>query len=93
LGCKHRPAAILFWTARQRILAKPPIGEVKKDLTGFGDAWRAWYTGLMPEWRTSSSSPGRWPLLRNPPPGEPWSEVRKGERNGVLLLILSLSWW
>lgn len=46
----------------------------------------------MPPWR-ADGVPKRWPLLRNAPPNETWDEVRKGERNGVLLLLLTLSWW
>ncbi|KLO06573.1 hypothetical protein SCHPADRAFT_789521, partial [Schizopora paradoxa] len=92
LGCKFRPGAVLFWTSRNRLLDKPPLDEVRKDLKKYGDAWRAWYTGLMPSWR-HGGDPCRWPLLRVVPPGEPWVEVRKGERNGILLLILTLMWW
>ena len=83
---------MLFWTSRSRLLDKPPLDEVNKDIKAYGQAWRDWYTGLMPDWR-AAGTPDRWPLLRNVPPGETWADVRKGERNGVLLLLLTLWWW
>ncbi|KLO06048.1 hypothetical protein SCHPADRAFT_895783 [Schizopora paradoxa] len=92
LGCKFRPGAVLFWTSRNRLLDKPPLDEIRRDLTKYGEAWRSWYAGLMPAWRVAGNQ-SRWPLLQQVPSDERWVDVRKGERNGILLLLLTLMWW
>ncbi len=58
------------------------------------DEWREWYTNLMPDWRAEGlPAKKKWPLRRHVPDGEEWLGIRKGERNGAFLLLLSLSWW
>ena len=46
----------------------------------------------MPFWRGSSGA--AWPLSReSPPSSESWNTMAKGGRNGLLILIIALSWW
>ncbi|KLO04827.1 hypothetical protein SCHPADRAFT_795914, partial [Schizopora paradoxa] len=86
-----RPSEVARWTRTQRPCAVPvPITDVKV----FGEAWRLWYTGLMPVWRLDGvDEVARWPLKRGVPPGEEWAGLVKGGRDGMSLLLVSLSWW
>ena len=63
------------------------------DIEDFMHDWRAWYTGLMPSWRSTGLGTTKWPLHRHVPEREDWSQVRKGERNGVFLFVVCLYWW
>lgn len=48
----------------------------------------------MPEWRYAEiKGKTKWPLSRVAPPGEQWTDVRKPERNGIVVLIMTLYWW
>lgn len=48
----------------------------------------------MPEWRYAGiEGEVKWPLNRSVPPGETWFEVRKPERNGIMVIIMTLYWW
>lgn len=83
-----KPGAISQWERRQRRLTGPwPI----PDPLDFGHRWRTWVTSLMPDWR--KRNPKEWPLPREVPLGERWESIRKGGRDGILLLLMSLSWW
>lgn len=63
-------------------------------MTLFMKDWHDWYRGLMPGWRYADITGNtKWPLKRVVPDGEDWSEVRKGERNGILVIIMTLWWW
>lgn len=76
------------WERRQRRLTAPAF---ILDPIDFGERWRKWITSMMPGWRTRKST--EWPLPREDRPDERWDAIRKGGRDGVLLLVLSLSWW
>ncbi len=90
ISTAHRPDEVSNWINRGRHLDKPPS---VADLDVFGSRWKKWYTALMPDWR-SNGDPNYWPLLSDLPSGEDWSGVKLvGERNGLCMLILSLSWW
>ena len=34
-----------------------------------------------------------WPLGRAMPLGESWDTVRKGGANGIVMLLIAVSWW
>ena len=65
-----------------------------EDLEEFKNNWHAWYLGMMPTWRAAGIKGAvKWPLSRNEPAGEEWGNIRKGERNGIVTLIMTLWWW
>ena len=63
---------------------RPVIGNTTKYAT----QWHAWWTGLQPAWRGIA-----WPLTRMSVPNKMWDKVRKGGKNGFLMILLSLGWW
>lgn len=91
MGTVSRPDAVRDWIKGARKLDKVPKGIA---VAVFMDDWRGWYRGLMPDWRLINIHPKKnWPLRRDVHSDEEWVNVRKGERNGLFLLLLSLSWW
>ncbi len=53
--------------------------------------WKGWYLSLLPKSRVSQKG---WPPLKKGPtdPLE-WASLRKGSTKGLVLLLVSLSWW
>ncbi|KAI0055827.1 hypothetical protein BV25DRAFT_1788094, partial [Artomyces pyxidatus] len=85
LSTTDRPSEMAHWIRRKRDYAKPPPIE---DVQEFADNFRRWWGGMQPEWR------GRqWPLKRDSIPGETWEATRKGGANGIVIVIIMLSWW
>ncbi len=69
----------------RRDLKKPP--EIA-DEAEYCRLWWLWWGGLQPEWRLRDSS-GR------PVPGGngDWDVLKNPGKNGLMMVLLSLSWW
>jgi hypothetical protein len=46
----------------------------------------------MPSWRRTEK-PRDWPLNREMPAGSSWSETRLGGANGLVIVLIAVSWW
>ncbi|KAI0039149.1 hypothetical protein FA95DRAFT_1456158, partial [Auriscalpium vulgare] len=87
LHLKVRPSAIPAWFKDGRHYDKWPA---IKNAAKFGRAWREWWTKMNPAWRVGARD---WPLGRVVVAEETWPELRKGGRNGFVLVLLTLVWW
>lgn len=90
-----RPFQISDWTSRRRKYNTPP--PVEDQLSAYGSAWRTWWASMQPDWRGENTT---WPLLRRvigsqdeASEGSEWAPLLKGGENGMVLALLSLSWW
>lgn len=74
---------------RRRDYSKPP--DIQNRLEEFGAEMRRWLITIMPDWRGN-----QWPMLRAKPKNAEnvmWGELQRGGRNGIMLYVISLSWW
>lgn len=89
-----RPKALVSWLRRKDTkLEEPP----SFDVSVFANEMRKWWTSLMPKYRAppvgSEAAKAKWPLQRTVPDGESWAKVRKTGPEGLVLVLLALSWW
>ncbi|TDL13675.1 hypothetical protein BD410DRAFT_689528, partial [Rickenella mellea] len=89
LDSTERPEEVAGWLKRGRKLNVLP--EIN-DVADFATHWRKWWTLLQPAERVSSTSM-EWPLPRPMTANIDWSRTRRGGRNGLLIVILTLVWW
>ncbi|TDL14510.1 hypothetical protein BD410DRAFT_695413, partial [Rickenella mellea] len=89
LDTTERPEEVSAWLKRGRKLSSIPEFN---DITEFAAQWRKWWTRLQPAVRVSSTSAG-WPLLRPTIADIDWSRTRRGGRNGLFVVVLTLVWW
>lgn len=88
LRAAGRPKELSAWTRKPFPISSPPNA---LDVHTFGEVLRAWWSSIMPKWRQPV---GRdWPLLREVPEGEKWSEVRKVGTGGIFVVLVGLLWW
>ncbi|KAI0057688.1 hypothetical protein BV25DRAFT_1785420, partial [Artomyces pyxidatus] len=85
LSAVDQPPEMSHWIRRKRNYAKPPPIE---DLSAFAEGFRAWWSGIQPEWRR-----GEWPMKRDMRPSETWEATRKGGANGIIIVLIMLAWW
>ncbi|KAI9068212.1 hypothetical protein FKP32DRAFT_1562193, partial [Trametes sanguinea] len=86
LGAADRPPEIHHWLrVLRRVLDKPPAIE---DEEAYRTSWWKWWSGLQPDWRYRGDGDrlviggqGSWEALTQP------------GKNGILIILLSLSWW
>ena len=62
---------------------------VVNDPKEYGDHWNAWWWSMHPSWRDPESP---FNILSVASAGS-WSHLLCGGPNGLLLVILALSWW
>lgn len=55
----------------------------------FVENLRVWVSNVMPEWRRT---PYKWPLNRDIPADGDWSRSTKGGANGIVMVLIALSW-
>lgn len=79
-----RPTEISMWMKNHRRWTDIPI----KDVNVFSKAWWVWWTSLQPETRISDDG-----TMAAPSVGMDWTNLRKPGKNGLLLIMLALSWW
>lgn len=86
-----RPAEISMWMKNHRRWTDIPI----KDISVFSKAWWVWWTALQPQTRTPDASCEIDGTMALPAPSfdMDWTNLRKPGRNGLLLIMLALSWW
>ncbi|KAH8094961.1 hypothetical protein DFH11DRAFT_1555174 [Phellopilus nigrolimitatus] len=87
LAAVNRPLVVREWNQRKRVITSIP----KIDIRVYPGQWRAWLKALMPDWRFMDDLD--WPFSRCTPESEPWTSVRKGGKNGIFLIVLTLFWW
>ncbi|KAI0039253.1 hypothetical protein FA95DRAFT_1479393, partial [Auriscalpium vulgare] len=66
----------------------PAIGNMQK----FARQWRCWWQAMQPAWRVSGGNQ-TWPLPREEHNDEQWTALRRGGKNGFVLVMLCLLWW
>ncbi|TDL14788.1 hypothetical protein BD410DRAFT_703192, partial [Rickenella mellea] len=88
LGTSGRPEEVHVWLkGGRRLNVLPEI-----DVADFATQWRKWWTRLQPVVRIPSTAAG-WPLLRPASADIDWSRTRRGGRNGLLVVVITLMWW
>ena len=86
LSAANRPEAVSHWLrVLRRDLAKSPSIQ---DEVGYAKQWWTWWSGLQPEWRGRDNH-GR-PMMSG---DGAWDCLNKPGVNGMLIVLLSLSWW
>ncbi|KAA1479588.1 hypothetical protein DENSPDRAFT_743731, partial [Dentipellis sp. KUC8613] len=70
-----------------RLYEKPPTID---DVEEYGEQMRTWVANMMPEWRRTSFG---WPLSREISEGDSWDRFMRGGANGMIIMIIALSWW
>ncbi|TDL14296.1 hypothetical protein BD410DRAFT_706153, partial [Rickenella mellea] len=89
LDSTARPEEVSGWLKRgQKLHVVPEI----VDVADFAMHWRKWWTLLQPADRVPST-PAGWPLLRPTTANIDWSRTRRGGRNGLFVVMLTLIWW
>lgn len=90
LGCSGRPEAVREWLKYGRKYNIPPaLG----NIDSFIKSWWTWWQMLQPEWRKSGNGSAT-EMTRVAPPGDPdWSNTAKTGTNGLLIVMMTLSWW
>lgn len=61
-------------------------------LSTFFQQFMVWWNNLQPEWRRSPVVPYQLPLSQDAPPGETWTSLSHGGRNGIELILFCLCW-
>lgn len=56
------------------------------------DQFKNWWNNLQPDWRRSPAVPVNMPLSFDAPPGETWSALAHGGRNGMALVLICVAW-
>ncbi|KAJ6514722.1 hypothetical protein DFH09DRAFT_1099445 [Mycena vulgaris] len=90
-GC--RPGDIAEWMKRHRTGDDFAVGK------GFGEGLLAWWLDIRPRDRVGPrldklAEGVEWPLRANPERAwVDWCRVRVGGDNGVILVVLGLTWW
>ncbi len=88
LDNKLRPSVVNRWARSSGDIASLPQIE---DIDQYGADLRSWYKSILPKVRVGRRE---WPPLKAVPTDpRDWDDLRKGSRKGVVILLLSLSWW
>lgn len=87
LSTEQRPDEVGWWIKDRRKYEKPPP---LTDLRLFGASWKAWWQGLQPDWRQASWPPSQVQVAETQ---DEWEGLDKGGRNGIFVVVLTLSWW
>ena len=67
---------------------------VIKDVELFGIVCMKWWHKIQPHFRQNGSELLPLPnLVQIEADGDPWANLRKGGPNGLIVVILLLSWW
>ncbi|KAI0055073.1 hypothetical protein BV25DRAFT_1790249, partial [Artomyces pyxidatus] len=85
IGKVGRPNEVSHWQKRGRDYNKPPP---INSLDEYAAAFRTWWSGLQPSWRGTE-----WPMKRERVAGETWQGTMKGGANGIVIVLIVLSWW
>ncbi|KAF8630175.1 hypothetical protein AX14_011034, partial [Amanita brunnescens Koide BX004] len=86
------------WTAKGRKGEQPyHLTPTKNDTKEFGLAWINWWHKLQPSFQHNETDHMPLPLFTHPHP-EPevmdiWEPLRKGGPNGLVVVLILLSWW
>ena len=85
LSTFSRPDQVGWWfrVGRRDFGRIPPI----TSLHTYEKLWIGWWSSLQPDWRE-----GGWPLLRGSVDG-PWDELLVGGKDGLFVVMMTLSWW
>ncbi|KAI0038707.1 hypothetical protein FA95DRAFT_1452982, partial [Auriscalpium vulgare] len=83
-----RPEVFAEWLRKKRVYTWQPDIE---DVAEYGEGWRKWWISLQPEWRCEDAE--TWPPLRVEGRESSWSKLRKGGANGLLTVLIALTWW
>ncbi|KAI0741517.1 hypothetical protein C8Q80DRAFT_1063988, partial [Daedaleopsis nitida] len=89
LSPKAHPEEVKYWIARGRKYEKAPK---IKSLPAFIQQFRKWWAQVQPHKHCDPEEP--WPLLKNEPEDpDSWSDVKRGDCNGIFMVLMCLSWW
>jgi len=80
-----RPPEVKHWIQRHRLYNKPPT----LNTDDFAESMRIWVLNIMPDWHCT---PYKWPLNHIMPTGGDWSHLMKGGANGIVMVLIALSW-
>ncbi len=62
-----------------------------EDIESYGANWQTWYMSILPNSRVGQR---HWPPLKQALKDlRDWKDLMKGSKQGVVMLLLSLSWW
>lgn len=87
---KSRPQPLEDWLGRQRRHdVVPPIGTPLE----YGTSWCAWWRSIQPRWRREGPTGSGMALVRRDVEDEAWLNVAKAGANGIVMVLVSLSWW
>ncbi|TFY66440.1 hypothetical protein EVG20_g4643 [Dentipellis fragilis] len=87
VGKAKRPFVVGQWMQEGKHYERVPgLG----NLTGFGDAYRRWWTSFQPGWRSASEH--AWPLKRDGD-DKTFDDLAKGGSNGLFIFLIPLVWW
>ena len=59
------------------------------SLQKYRELWVCWWTSLQPPWRHMTN----WPLPRSSSTDGPWNDLLIGGKDGLFVIIMTLSWW
>ncbi|KAI0039990.1 hypothetical protein FA95DRAFT_1478205, partial [Auriscalpium vulgare] len=81
-----RPKEVGEWFKDKRQLDRPPI---ITNVAKFAKSWRVWWRAMQPAWRRGDN----WPFQRRVVDEEQWVDLRKGGRNGLVMVLITIIWW
>lgn len=84
LSKTKRPEEISLWLKNGRKWDNLPQVDDSKE---FGEAWKAWWADIQPEWRDFT-----WPPAHDEEDHD-WAVLRRGGPNAMFLVILGLGFW
>ena len=92
----NRPHEWKDWTAKGRKGARPyHLTPTIRDTEEFGLTWINWWHKLQPSFRHNETHCMPLPLFAHPHSElmDVWESLRKGGPNGLVAVLLLLSWW
>ncbi|KAH7917983.1 hypothetical protein BV22DRAFT_991336, partial [Leucogyrophana mollusca] len=89
LSSAKRPAEVGYWNKCGR-----PLWHILTNVgstSAYAAAWKAWWTSMQPSWRISK---GKWnPCHNDSHSDEEWTALRRGGKNGIFMVLVSLACW
>ena len=55
----------------------------------YEDEWVQWWTKAQPDWRSIET----WPFPKDDPGTEDWGSLFSSGKDGLYIVVMSLSWW
>ena len=60
-----------------------------KSVQTYEDEWVQWWTKAQPDWRSVET----WPCPKDDPGTEDWGSLFSSGKDGLYIVVMSLSWW